>query len=202
MKPNEGRLKSRKLRFHVCVFVQERQASLETIFMKLQKRKCTCACFYGSPALNLDTKWGGRNTKDSRKKRKKKKMTKTGQWCQVCVSVFVWGWFFFCPFGPGNGTDLSKKIKWEIERKSERKEKASEGEGEWQARRGWDHSHAAPCSNYNILCLECVNVLCVHLAGCICINGPLQGILDGVFFARWIMHCWNPLWVSHCAFRT
>lgn len=41
--------------------------------------------------------------------------------------------------------------------------KVSEGGGDWQARRGWDHSLAAPCSNYNILCLVCVNV-CV----CVC----------------------------------
>lgn len=72
--------------------------------------------------------------------------------------------------------------------------KVSEGEGGWQARRGWDHSLAAPCSNYNILCLVCVNV-CVCVTDCICISGPLQGILVSIC-THWIMHhsSFSPAW--------
>lgn len=52
--------------------------------------------------------------------------------------------------------------------------------GESKAWKGWDHGLTAPCSNYNILCLECVTVLCVRLTACTCISGPLKGILDAV----------------------
>lgn len=127
MKPNEGRLKSRKLRFHVCVFVQERQASLETIYMKLQKRKCTCACFYGSPALNLDTKWGGRNTKDSRKKKEEEEDEKNRSVMpSLCVCICV-GLIFFLSFW-----------SWEWDRPQQEnkvrdwKKKRQKGESEWR----------------------------------------------------------------------
>lgn len=102
-------------------------------------------------------------------------------------------------------------------RKMEGKEwkiKVSEGEGDWQARRGWDHSLTAPCSNYNILCWVCV--LCVWMffvcvTLCICISGPVQGILDSMF-ARWIMHqspffqpeialCSKPVFYCHFPVR-
>lgn len=44
----------------------------------------------------------------------------------------------------------------------------SDAEWEWQARRGWDHSLAAPCSNYNILCLVRVFVCVWMLFVCVC----------------------------------
>lgn len=84
--------------------------------------------------------------------------------------------------------------KW---REKNEKWKWVRGGRDWQARRGWDHSLTAPCSNYNILCWvcafrECVFFVCVTV--CICISGPVQGILDSVF-AHWIMH--QPPYSQH-----
>lgn len=89
--------------------------------------------------------------------------------------VFVW--FVFVRADLGTGPSFRKER--EAERKCKERERRR-GEGEWQARRGWAHGLPAPCSNYNILCLECVNALCVAAYVEV---GLCWGILDGLNYA-------------------
>lgn len=112
------------------------------LFEKGQKRKCKRTwvrlCANGSLVLSLETKWGGRIAKDRKKH------------CDAkCVFVRLRG-------GLQHSDRAEESVRGamlERARGGRKRMNVSDAGWEWQARRGWDHSLAAPCSNYNILCL-------------------------------------------------